>query len=303
MQSIDTLTVYLGSSGHARDVFKQSAIDLGRVIGDSGKKLVYGGMDAGLMGLLAINALKAGGHVTGIVPQKLKDSERILGGLSDTILVQDLWDRKKRMFQAADAIISLPGGYGTLDESLEVLYWGNFGLHYKPLVLVNIEGYWNSLISYIKALPDFDARYLIVVDSIDAVIPALEAYEHHGQAMDLEGHLPHFEDEILRNTSEPIIIDRASIENSYYLISALGLKQLGKHNRHIGLLNKGGRFDHLIAWLENAAQETFITQKCLKLFSVGEELDVLRHALEIQERVKIDLHQEKWGSAVTSDDD
>ncbi len=303
MQSIDTLTVYLGSSGHARDVFKQSAMDLGRVIGASGKKLVYGGMDAGLMGLLAINALKAGGHVTGIVPQKLKDSERILENLSDTILVQDLWDRKKRMFQAADAIISLPGGYGTLDESLEVLYWANFGLHFKPLVLVNTEGYWEHLIAYIKTLPDFDARYLIVVDSIDAVIPALEAYVPLGLDENVEGHLPHFEDEILRNTSEPIIIDRASVENSYYLISALGLKQLGKHDRHIGLLNKNGRFEHLIAWFYKAAEEKFITQKCLKLFTVGEELDVLRRALEIQETIKIDLHQEKWGSAVTSDDD
>ena len=145
MNSIETLTVYLGSSGHARPIFKNAAIELGRLIGESSKRLVYGGMDAGLMGLLAIAALEAGAHVTGIIPRKLKDSERILKNLSDTVMVEDLWDRKKRMFKQADAIISLPGGYGTLDESLEMLYWAALNLHNKPLVLVNIEGYWDFL--------------------------------------------------------------------------------------------------------------------------------------------------------------
>lgn len=306
MNNIETLTVYLGSSGFARPVFKDAAKQLGTLIGKSGKKLVYGGMDAGLMGLVALSALDAGAHVTGIIPRKLKDSERILTNLSDTIMVEDLWDRKKRMFRAADAIISLPGGFGTADESLEVLYWAKLGLHNKPLVLINIEGYWNTMISYLKTLPDFDPRFLIVVDTVEEVIPALSTYapplpppqaggKPAKQAGGDETHYPHFEDEITRETQEPIIIDIPSVENSYYAVCALGLKQLHKHKRPIGFLNPNGEFDDLIAWFETAAKETFITENCLKLFTVGKEKEALSQNLKHQTYIEIDLHEAKWG--------
>ena len=295
MNSLKTLTVYLGSSGHARPVFQKSAADLGILIGASGKKLVYGGMDAGLMGELARNALKAGGAVTGIIPQKLKDSERILTGLTETILVSDLWERKRRMFHAADAIISLPGGFGTLDESLEVLYWGHLGLHRKPLLLVNIEHYWDSLITYLKTLPDFDARYLVVADSVESVMPALNAWTPPADIVKLEQDLPHFEDEITRKTSDSILIDQATIENSYYAVCALGLKQLGKHSRAIGFLNRNRQFDDLLAWFEAAERERFITPKCLQLFSVADDEAQLRELLKSQTMINIDLHAEKWG--------
>ena len=296
MNKINMLTVYLGSSGYARPVFKEAAEHLGRLIGSSGKMLVYGGMDAGLMGILASAALKAGGHVTGIIPRKIKDSERVLKNLSETIMVEDLCDRKKQMFLMADAIISLPGGFGTLDESLEVLYWAGRGYHNKPLVLVNIEGYWDELIAYLRALPDFDARFLIVVDHVEDVIPALSAWDAP-PATKTPQHLPHFEDEITRDTAMPIIVDRANIENSYFVICALGLKQLGKHVRHIGFLNACGQFDHLITWINRAAEETFITEKCLKLFSVAADEAALREALSHQANIHIDLHADKWGPA------
>ena len=295
MNTLKTLTVYLGSSGHARPVFKNCATDLGRLIGQSGKKLVYGGMDAGLMGLLASAALEEGGHVTGIIPRKLKDSERILTNLSETVMVEDLWDRKKRMFRIADAIISLPGGFGTMDESLEMLYWADLGLHNKPLVLVNIEGYWDELISYLKTLPDFDERFLIVVDTVDDVMPALQAHEPLPAPSEEPDHYPHFEDEICRSTDEPIVIDRASVENSYYAICALGLKQLHKHKRAVGFLNTDGCFDGLLSWIEKAAKETFITQHCLELFTVGTDEAALREELRTQQYVEIDLHNAKWG--------
>lgn len=297
MKNIQTLTVYLGSSGKARPVFRQAAEELGRIIGESGLKLVYGGMDAGLMGLLARHALKAGGHVTGIIPRKLKDIERELEGLSEAIIVEDLWDRKKRMFLRADAIVSLPGGFGTLDESLEVLYWGNLGLHDKPLVLVNIEGYWDGLIAYIRGLPDFDERYLVIVDGVEDVIPALEKW---GGMTPIEepDSFPHFEGEIVRDTEDPIVIDKATVENSYYAVCALGLKQLDKHRRPIGFLNTKGQFNGLLKWFEKAAEETFITKYCLKLYAAHENEQMLRAILANQESVHIDLHQEKWGARV-----
>jgi uncharacterized protein (TIGR00730 family) len=115
-------------------------------------------MDAGLMGIIARAALEAGAHVTGIIPRRIQDSERIMPGLSETVMVDDLWDRKKRMFLKSEAVLVLPGGFGTFDEALEVLYWGSLGLHAKPLVLINIEGYWNEAISYLQTLPDSAAK-------------------------------------------------------------------------------------------------------------------------------------------------
>ncbi len=218
----------------------------------------------------------------------------MLGGLSKTIMVEDLCDRKKRMFLMADAVIALPGGFGTLDESLEVLYWGNLGLHNKPLVLVNIEGYWSALINYLKTLPDFDERFLIVVDEVEEVMEALDSRAPLPE-VNTPPHLPHFEDEITRDTAQPLIVDRANIENTYFAVCALGLKQLGEHSRAIGFLNEDGIFDELLSWIDTAAKETFITQKCLKLFSTSDDEDSLREVLKKQETVNIDLHSEKWG--------
>ncbi|MCB1650680.1 MAG: TIGR00730 family Rossman fold protein [Alphaproteobacteria bacterium] len=297
MNNINMLTVYLGSSGHARPVFKDSARALGAMIAREGKHLVYGGMDAGLMGLLAKSALDHGGRVTGIIPRKIKDSERILPDLSETILVEELCDRKKRMFLMADAVLALPGGFGTLDESLEILYWGGLKMHRKPLVLINIEGYWDDLIPYLQGLEDFDPRYLIVAQTLNELFPALQSWSAPDIPHATHDHYPHFEDEIMRNTSEPIVIDKASVENTYFAICAMGLKQLGKHGRGIGLLNTGGQFDGLIAWLKRAAQERFITEKCLQLFTVDTDEARLRETLRAQKPVHIDLHGEKWGES------
>lgn len=301
MHDLRTLTVYLGSSGHARPVFKHAAEKLGRLIGESGLDLVYGGMDAGLMGLIAVNALSAGGKVTGIVPRKLQDSERILKNLTETVLVEDLWQRKKMMFERADAVITMPGGFGTADEMLEVLYWGKLKLHTMPLVLVNTENYWADMIDYLYTLRDFDHRFLIVVNNVEDVIPALKEWDNPNISKQ-DGHFPHFEDEITRKTDDPIIIDKPSVENSYYAVCALGLKQLGKTQRHIGFLNTAGQFDHLIEWLRTAAKEHFITEKCLLLFDTDKDETKLRERLKAQPVVDIDLHKEKWGESVTKAD-
>ncbi len=293
--TIKTITVYLGSSGHCRDVFKDSTIKLGELIANAGKNLVYGGMDTGLMGRVAKSAYKNGADVIGIIPMKLKDSERILKGITETILVEELCDRKKKMFLKADAIVTMPGGFGTVDEALEILYWGSLKLHQKPIVIVNIDGYWDNLISYIRTLPDFNPAYLIIVDTIDEIFPSLSEW----QAPELIGlkheHYPHFEDEICRNTQEPIIIDEATVENTYYAICALGLKQLGKHNRAIGFLNTDGQFNKLEAWIEDAARERFITQKCTTLFAIEKDEFKLRQILKNMDDVEIDLHNDKWG--------
>lgn len=288
------LTVYLGSSGYAKDIYKKAAKDLGQLIGQSGKSLVYGGMDAGLMGILARSALQNGAEVTGIVPHRIKDSERILEDISEIIMVKDLCDRKRQMFLMADAVIVLPGGFGTLDESLEMLYWGSQELHNKHLVFVNIDGYWNTLIEFLKGLKDFDERYMSIVDTVEEVIPALENASAIPTAK-TPLNLPNFEDEITRDTAQPIIIDRANLENTYYAVCALGLKQLGKHDRPMGFLNTNGQFDGLLEWFKRAQKETFITEKCLKLYAAHENEEMLHVILQNQEHIHIDLHKEKWG--------
>lgn len=299
MSSFQTLTVYLGSSGFARDIFKDAAVDMGRLIGAHKKDLVYGGMDAGLMGLIAETAMQGGAKVTGIVPEKIRDSERILKGLSETIMVHDLWDRKKRMFETADIVVTLPGGFGTMDETLEMLYWGYLSLHKKPLVLVNIAGYWNDMIAYLQSLPDYDPRFLICVDTPEDVFTlALDENEPPEFAPGLQDRYPHFEDEITRDTHAPILLDIPSIENSYYFVCALGLKQLGKHNRPMGILNQNGVHDSLISWFHAAQKEKFITEKCLGLFDSAADEDALFALLKNQKDVSIDLHTEKWGEQI-----
>ncbi len=290
------MTVYLGSSGFARDIFKNDALDMGARIGLAERHLVYGGMDAGLMGLVAQAALDNGAKVTGIVPKKIKDSERILKGLTETILVEDLWDRKRRMFYMADALVALPGGFGTADETLEALYWGNLRLHGKMVVFVNTDGYWDEMIGFLKSLPDFNPDYCLVVNDPSEVFDALDKATPPKGPDVLPERFPHFEDEITRKTPDPIIVAQPSVESAYYLICALGLKQLGKHARPIGILNGHGQFDALLRWLERAAAETFITQKCLKLFDVGTDEAALRESLKHQSSVQIDLHREKWGA-------
>lgn len=299
MKSINFLTVYLGSSGNTRPVFRQTAERLGTLIGENGKSLVYGGMDAGLMGLLASEALLAGAQVTGIIPKKLQDSERIHPYLSETILVEDLWERKRRMFLMADAVIGLPGGFGTLDESLEVLYWGHLKLHDKPLALVNTENYWGDFVAYIKKLPDFDPRYLIMVDTPEEVFPALEQWNFSEKIIEVEKGFPHFEDDIIKDTQDPIILHTPSIQNLYYFATALGLKQLDRHQRPMGILNEGGKFGGFLSWLSRAGEEHFITPKCMLLYASGATEAELNDKLSRQEPVHIDLHREKWGERLT----
>lgn len=299
MTNFHNLTVYLGSSGRARPVFQDAAKQLGAMIGQHKKHLVYGGMDAGLMGIVASAALDNAAEVTGIVPKKLKDSERIHPSLTETILVNDLWERKSKMFQAADIVAALPGGFGTLDESLEVLYWGALGLHKRPLALINIEGYWDHLIAFIKTLPDFDDNYLIVADDLEHLFDTLQNWTTPEalKTLDTAKEFPHFEDEILAETDAPIIFNKATVAASYNLITALGLKQLDKHQRAIGLLNDEGQWDFLLRWMDVAAAEHFITDHCKSMLSVGHTLPILHDMLSRHVHTSIDLHTEKWGPA------
>ncbi len=299
MNNIQRLTVYLGSSGRCRPVFKDTARRLGEMIGENDKSLVYGGMDSGLMGIVATSALDCGARVTGIIPKTLKDSERIHPHLSETILVPDLWERKLKMFKRADAIVALPGGFGTIDEVLEVFYWADIESHIKPIILVNTEQYWDEFITYLQDLPDLHKDLLIVVDRVEDVFDALASWSPPTREIK-EERFPNFEDIILLDTEEPMIFAEATVKDSYCLATALGLKQLDKHHRGLGILNDKGQFDALLRWIDVAEQEHFITDRCKQLFSVSDHPDDLKKKLAEQSEIHIDLHKEKWGPSETS---
>lgn len=147
----DSVCVFCGSSNGAQPIFLDAAKELGRSIAERGWHLVYGGADVGLMGALANAALAHGGAVTGVIPHSLVSREIAHPGLTQLIEVNSMHERKAEMAKRADAFLVLPGGLGTLDEMCEMLTWALLGIHQKPVVLINIAGYWDSFLAMLDA--------------------------------------------------------------------------------------------------------------------------------------------------------
>jgi len=124
---------------------------IGRQIAEAGYRLVFGGGNAGLMGALANAALAAGGEVVGVIPDYLVEREHGHNGVSRLITVDSMHSRKEKMFELSDAFIVLPGGVGTLDETFEIITWKQLGMHDKPIVVVDIAGYWGRLDALVAA--------------------------------------------------------------------------------------------------------------------------------------------------------
>jgi uncharacterized protein (TIGR00730 family) len=179
MKKIRRLCVYCGSSGAVDPQFREAASELGALLGAGGIELVYGGGRVGLMGLLADAALTAGGKVTGIIPRRLLDAEVAHPGVTELVLVDSMHDRKRLMADKADAFAVLPGGIGTLDELFDTLSWKQLELHGKPILLVDIGGYWaplRKLLDHIVVSGFARERtrgLLHVVPSVSALMTAL----------------------------------------------------------------------------------------------------------------------------------
>jgi uncharacterized protein (TIGR00730 family) len=147
MQPIRRVCVYCGSSGQVEPRFRQAASELGTALAGAGLGVVYGGGRIGLMGLLADAALAAGGTVTGIIPASLTAAELAHAALSELVVVDSLHARKREMAARADAFAVLPGGVGTLDETFEIITWKQLGLHRKPILILDVAGYWAPLVA------------------------------------------------------------------------------------------------------------------------------------------------------------
>jgi uncharacterized protein (TIGR00730 family) len=147
MNKIKTICVYCGSGPGTNPHFVEAAIALGKLLAESGIRLVYGGGSIGLMGAVATSVLDHGGAVTGIIPDFLTARENALKRVQEMIVTPDMHERKRLMFERSDAFVALPGGIGTLEELVEQLTWQQLGRHSKPILLANIDGFWEPLLA------------------------------------------------------------------------------------------------------------------------------------------------------------
>ena len=178
---VRNICVYCGSNTGTNRAYAAAARQLGQTMAREGIGLVYGGGGLGLMGELARAVLGHGGRVTGIIPAFLSVKERMLRDATELIVVDDMHQRKKLMFDKSDAFVALPGGIGTLEELVEQLTWAQLGRHTKPIVLVNIDAFWAPFLALLQHMseeafirPDMDVRF-ITVERAEEVLPTILA--------------------------------------------------------------------------------------------------------------------------------
>ena len=184
MSSIRSVCVYCGSSPGRNGLYLEAGTTLGRAIADAGLRLVYGGGTKGIMGAVAAGATERGGRITGIIPRFLirkEAGEHAPQALDEFVVVENMHERKHRMFEESDAFVALPGGVGTLEEIVEIMTWAQLGRHRKPIVFANVAGFWNpmlALIDHMRAEGFVHTSHLvqpIVVDDAAGIVPALLA--------------------------------------------------------------------------------------------------------------------------------
>jgi uncharacterized protein (TIGR00730 family) len=150
---VESVCVYCGSSNTTDPDYLKAAADFGRILAKNGVRMVYGGGGVGLMGACAKAAHNAGGKVLGVMPNFLRAKE-ILYDEVETIVVQNMHERKRIMFERADSFAALPGGLGTLEEVVEIATWAQLERHAKPVLMINIGGFWDPLIALFRRMTD-----------------------------------------------------------------------------------------------------------------------------------------------------
>jgi uncharacterized protein (TIGR00730 family) len=181
MNMIKTVCVYCGSGPGTNPRFVEAAVALGKALAENGVGLVYGGGSIGLMGAVATATLDHGGTVTGIIPDFLTKRENALGRTQELIVTHDMHERKRLMFERSDAFVALPGGIGTLEELVEQLTWQQLGRHSKPILLANIENFWEPLLelfAHMRATafirPNL-AVDILKAERVEDILPTLRA--------------------------------------------------------------------------------------------------------------------------------
>jgi uncharacterized protein (TIGR00730 family) len=181
MITIKTVCVYCGSGAGTNPRFIEAASDLGKTFAENGIRLVYGGGSVGMMGAVARAVLDHGGSVTGIIPDFLTTREHTLNRVQETIVTPDMHERKRLMFERSDAFVALPGGIGTLEELVEQLTWKQLGRHAKPVLLANIDGFWEpllALIAHMRATQFIRSGYsvdILKAERVEDILPRLRS--------------------------------------------------------------------------------------------------------------------------------
>lgn len=182
IRPMKNIAVFCGSSFGKNDIYTEQAELLGEAIAQKGLGLIYGGAKVGLMGVIANAALDAGGKVIGVLPRFLQTKEIAHTELTELVLVDTMHDRKAKMSELCDGVIAIPGGYGTMEEFFELLTWGQLGLHKKPVAILNINGFYNGLITLIDNmvnqgfLKQFNRDMLLVDDDINNLLAKMDNY-------------------------------------------------------------------------------------------------------------------------------
>src|SRR5438128_4371968 len=181
MSTIESICVYCASGPGNNPAFMDAARKLGRILAENGIRLVYGGGSVGLMGALAESVIDHGGVVTGVIPEFLVNREHMLVRVQERIITPDMHERKRVMFERADAFVALPGGVGTLEELVEQLTWAQLGRHKKPILILNIANFWEPLCALLDHMRRLDfirlelGITLLVAEQPADVLPRLRA--------------------------------------------------------------------------------------------------------------------------------
>jgi uncharacterized protein (TIGR00730 family) len=193
MSMIRSICVYCGSSPGNGSSFAAAATAFGKILAENEVALVYGGGSRGLMGALARSVHNHGGQVIGIIPEFLRAREMAFVDADEMIVTRDMHERKQTMFERADAFVALPGGVGTLEELVEQLTWSQLGRHQKPVLLANINSFWDPLMElfdHMKGLgfihSELSFEYL-VANKVDDILPRLNDAVARRAARELEG--------------------------------------------------------------------------------------------------------------------
>ncbi len=179
-QKIKKICVYCGSGPGTNPAFVQAARDLGTTLAQNKIGLVYGGGSVGMMGEVANAVLANSGHVTGIIPDFLVKRELANKSVEHLIVTRDMHERKQKMFEHADAFVALPGGVGTLEELVEQLTWAQLGRHKKPILIANIDGFWQPLCDLLDHMKQTQfireglSFELLVADRVADILPKLQ---------------------------------------------------------------------------------------------------------------------------------
>jgi uncharacterized protein (TIGR00730 family) len=179
MSKINAVCVYCGSSAGTEPAISEAAGQFGKILAEGGVRLIYGGGSVGLMGILADAVVAHGGKATGIIPDFLTQRERPRRLGQELIVTRDMHERKRTMFDRADAFVALPGGIGTLEELVEQLTWAQLGRHRKPILIANINGYWDPLLTLVahmrerEFVPESLAVNFLVAERVEDILPIL----------------------------------------------------------------------------------------------------------------------------------